>query len=489
MRKKILICLIVIFAFCLTAVTALADDVFKPSDATPPQTLLATALVFVSGIIFLLICGLLLLRVSHGTADEGVRAWPTLVLVVALAVVLRAIAAIVFTGYSSDIACFKGWAIAAYENGPANFYTSGMFADYPPGYMAVLWVLGWIRELFQINANGALFTLIIKAPSILAEVGLSVLAYRIARRRLDRTFGLLCASFVLFNPAMFFDSSVWGQIDAVLTLFIVLTLWFLVREQYIPAAAMYALAVIFKPQAIMFAPVVGLAYVYALFKKGGRVRALVGILGGIVAAAAVMAAFILPFTGSQPLTWVIGKYMGTIQYYNYASINAFNVYTLFGLNWGAIPVMKLFGYTFTILGEPLAWGTVVLVVICVLVAVLQWRTREQRRFFDLAAFLVISVFMLMHGMHERYMIPACVCLLFAYIDSRDAATLFFAAAFTIYALLNEMLTLYAPTVVAPVTPTFVLSAAGVGLYLVYAVVTVRKLWSKKVLIKTPAMLG
>jgi Gpi18-like mannosyltransferase len=481
MPKKCWVVLIAITGICLSAATALADN-FKPSTATPSQTLMATALVFVSGVIFLVVCALLFLRVAHGTAEEDVRIWPTLLLVISLAVVLRAIAATVFTGYSSDIACFKGWAIAAYENGTSTFYTSGMFADYPPGYMLVLWVAGWVRSAFNIEAGGALFTLIIKLPSILAEVGLAILAYCVAAKRVGRTFGLLCASFLLFNPAMFFNSSVWGQIDAVLTLFIALTLWFLVSENYIPAAAMYALAVIFKPQAIMFAPVVGLAYVYALFKKGGLLKAVVGILGGLVAAAAVFAVFIWPFTGDQSLTWIIDKYADTIGYYNYASINAFNVYTLLGLNWGAIPSFTLFGVT-------IQWGTVALVLICAAVVVLQWRTREQRRFFDLAAFLVISVFMLMHGMHERYMLPACICLLFGYIYSRDTATLFFSAAFSIYALLNMMLALYADTQVTPGMPTIVLSAAGVAAYIAYAMITVRKLWSRKVLIKTPAMLG
>jgi|AGTN01.1.fsa_nt_gi Predicted integral membrane protein len=470
-----------ICAVCLPAATALADA-FKPSGATDSQTLMATALVFIIGVMFLGVCALLFLRVSHGTAKDDVRIWPAFLLVVALAVVLRVIAATVFTGYSTDIACFKGWAIAAYRDGPAAFYTSGMFSDYPPGYMAVLWVLGWIGSAFQIDANGALFTLIIKIPSILAEVGAAVIAYKIAERRMDRTFGLLCASFVLFNPAMFFNSSVWGQIDAILALFIVTALWFLINEQYIPAAALFALAVIFKPQAIMFTPVVGLAYVYALFKKGGLAKAVIGIFGGLAAAAAVLAVFILPFTGTQPLGWIIGKYSGAIGYYSYASINAFNVYTLLGLNWGEIPTFMLFG-------QQIAYGTVALALICVAVVILQWRTREQRRFFDIAAFLVISVFMLMHSMHERYMLAACACLIFAYIYSRDAATLGFAAAFSIYALLNQMLTLYADSQVAPQMPAFALSAVGAALYLAYAAVTVRKLWSRKVLIKTPAMLG
>ncbi len=481
MRKKIFFIFMVLFGACLPTATALADDV-KLSYATASQTVFATALVFICGVIFIGVCALLFLRTWQGAPGEDKSAWPSFLLLVAVAVALRLIASSVFPGCANDMACFKGWAIAAYDKGPENFYTSGMFADYPPGYMAVLWVIGWIRSVFQIDYNSALFTLMIRLPSILAEVGAAVVAYRIALRRMDRTFGLLCASFVMFNPAMFFNSSVWGQVDALLTLFIVLALWFLTNEQYIPAAAMYALAVIFKPQAFMFAPVVGLAYVYALFKKGGLVKALVGIFGGIAVMAAVLALFVWPFTGSQDYTWIIDKYSGAINYYSYASINAFNVYTLFGLNWGTIPA-------FTLFGQQIAFGTVALGLVCIAVVILQWRAREQQRLFDIAAFLVISVFMLVHSMHERYMLPACVCLLFAYIYSRDASTLGFAAAFSLYALLNQMLTLYSDSTMTPQMPTLLLSGAGVLLYAVYAVMTVRKLWSRKVLIKTPAMRG
>ncbi len=560
MQKMKRIALAAIAVLCMAPLTALADDAFKPSNASASQTLFATALVFISGVIFLIVCALLFVRIARPAAEEDVQAWPTLVLVVALALALRVLAATMFEGYSSDIACFKGWAIAAYENGPAGFYDPNMFADYPPGYMGVLWLLGFIRSAFQIDAGGALFTLLIKLPAILAEVGLALLAYRIASRRQDKTFGLLCAAFLLFNPAMFFDSSVWGQIEPVLTLFLALALWFLYEKRYIAAAALYALAVIFKPQAIMFAPVIGLAYLYGaiqwavkqekkrnailllcgtlvalppvvllivgalsqggvqlgaltawsdavwtaygslgmlwriligaglaavsltLMGLGAGIRRLAYGLGCVLAAAAVLALFIGPFTGDQSAFWIIKKYTGTIDYYSYASINAFNVYTLLGLNWGAIP-------TFALFGAEIAWGTAALVFICMGIVVLQWRTRAQRRFFDLAALLVISVFMLVHSMHERYILPACICLVFAYIESRDASTLFFAAAFSIYALLNQMLTLYAPTVTAPETPTVVLSAVGVALYGVYAVLSVRKLWSNKVLIKTPAMQG
>ena len=122
--------------------------------------------------------------------------------------------------------------------------------------------------------------------------------------------------------------------------------------------------------------------------------------------------------------------------YPYASINAFNLFALTGANWQAdnSPLWFLNYQT---------WGVIFIVLTCALVIFAQWRSRGQGRLFDVAAFLIISVFMLAHSMHDRYILPACVFLLFAYVYSRDGVCLFFAAAFSATALFNQMVVLYA----------------------------------------------
>lgn len=479
--RRVIFFVIAAFAFIvLFAGTAYADDLARPSYASEHQTMMATVLTILITALFTMVCVMLMVR-TQGRQDSG-RMWPAFVFAAALAIALRVIAALVFKGYETDIGCFKGWAMGVYEYGPAHFYTSGMFSDYPPGYMYVLWVLGFVRDVFSIEMDSAVFTLIIKLPSIIAEVVTAVIVYRLASRQIGKTFGLLCSSFLLFNPALFFNSSVWGQIDAFFILFAVLTLHYLKNKNFYLGALFFALALLIKPQALILAPVVGLCYVYALFKKGGFTRGIVGVLGGAVVFAAVFAAGVLPFTGDQPIGWIVGKYAGTINSYEYASLNAFNLFALTGGNW-QYHNQPLWLLTYE------TWGLIFIGLICVAVIILQWRSRENGRVFELGAFVVVSVFMLAHSMHERYMLPACVFLLFGYVFTRDRVTLLYAAAFSITTLFNQMVTLLSDSTAAAPLPTLVISAINVALFIGFVVHMTRRLWSDRVLIKPPALNG
>lgn len=480
MKRFTILAIIVVLLALVPLGTAFADDAFKPSHATTSETVLATVLTIIIAALFIIVCVMLSMRA--GTVEGGGKSWPALLLTAVIAVVMRIIIALIYEGFATDIGCFKGWAMAAYEYGPAKFYTSGMFADYPPGYMYVLWVLGFLRDILGINSQSAIFTLIIKLPSIIAEVVTALIVFKTAKKEMGRTFALLCAAFLLFNPAMFFNSSVWGQIDAFFILFALLTIDYLRKDNPWMGAMFFAISVLIKPQAIMLAPVIGLYYLYALFKKDNLTRGVLGMIGGAVIAVAVFAAFVYPFTGDQPITWIFQKYTGTIVSYPYATINAFNLFALTGGNWvnSATPFWFLNYQT---------WGIIFIVFICLMVVFLQWRSREQGRLFELAAFLVISVFMLAHSMHERYLLPACVFLLMAYVYTRDTYTLLFSAVFTVSALFNQMVVLYAKTTMTPELPTLIISGINVAVYVVYFLLTVKKLSSSRVLIKSPALNG
>ncbi len=481
MRRIVIGLIVVLLLAALPVVALAADEAFKPSNAGVPATMLATVLTVIMAVLFIIVAVLLGVR-TNGVNDGEGRIWPVFLLTAALAVMLRVIVALAYEGYSTDIACFKGWAVGVYEHGLSGFYSSGIFCDYPPGYMYVLYGLGLLREVLGIDANSAVFTLMVKLPSIIAEVALALFVSRVAVKQAGRTFALLCGAFLLFNPAMFFNSSVWGQIDAFFILFAVLCIYHLRKENFWLGALFFGISLLLKPQAIMLAPVVGLCYVYALFKKGETGRGFLGLLGGAAIVAAVFAAGVIPFTGSQQPDWILDKYLGVINEYQYATINAFNLYGMAGANWVPADQNFLFmPYQY--------WGIIFIVLICIVVAVLQWRSRNQRATFDVAAFLIISVYMLAHAMHERYMLPACAFLLLAYVYTRDMTTLTFGVAFSITALFAQLFTLYADSVLVEPLPMLVLSAANMGLYIIYAAVTFKKLVSGTVLIKSPALNG
>ena len=70
--------------------------------------------------------------------------------VLALALALRLALALVTEGYPYDMSCFVAWGDKLAAQGPAAFYSEGYFADYPPGYLWVLGLVGAVRAALGI---------------------------------------------------------------------------------------------------------------------------------------------------------------------------------------------------------------------------------------------------------------------------------------------------------------------------------------------------
>ena len=46
------------------------------------------------------------------------------------------------SGFDSDLNLFRYWADNLRPRGPCGFYDRGFFADYTPGYLYALWLVG-----------------------------------------------------------------------------------------------------------------------------------------------------------------------------------------------------------------------------------------------------------------------------------------------------------------------------------------------------------
>ena len=206
-----------------------------------------------------------------------------LLALLALGLALRAMLAFVvfpMQGFATDMAMFWQWAQALAAGGPSTFYASVQSANYPPGYLYVLWLLGVIGQ------PGLL-----KVPAMLADVGIATLVYVLATRLRDRRAGLIAAALFLFVPVTWYDSALWGQVDAVGTLVAVAALVLLVDGWSEAALATAALAVLVKPQyAITLGIVIPVVVRRHLVRQGSgprprlgaRLRRLDTALGGVL---------------------------------------------------------------------------------------------------------------------------------------------------------------------------------------------------------------
>ena len=95
-----------------------------------------------------------------------------LIAMFAVAFILRLLVA-PHAGVYGDLRLYQRWADRLADVGPRHFYAEGQFADYPPGYLYVLWLIG------KLSATPGY--LLLKLPAILADLGLAWIARHIRR--------------------------------------------------------------------------------------------------------------------------------------------------------------------------------------------------------------------------------------------------------------------------------------------------------------------
>lgn len=374
--------------------------------------------------------------------------WP-LAAVLAGAFLLRVALVLVTEAYPYDEGCLFSWALRMAQVGPGDFYAPDYFADYPPGYMLVLWLVGRLMGIFHLAYTQKSAALLMALVPILCELGLAALVYAIGQKNLGRRAGLWLAALTAFCPAFLFNSAVWRQIDGVLCLCMAGAFWLLEQKRYLPAAFLYGVGLAIKPQPLLLGPVLAVCFLQPLLwpaadgasakdaaaDRAARLRALKnGALGALAALVPPLAAA-LPFgpLGSLPAL-LAQKYWGTAQSYPYASINACNLYAALGANWTG--QQERFGF-FTWQ----QWGCMGILFVTGCLLYLAVRSSRAGRFSPLllAAVYLAGIFTLSHRMHERYLLPAIALLLAAAAVWGDRRLVGLSAGFSVTATLNQAL--------------------------------------------------
>ncbi|MCL2852539.1 MAG: phospholipid carrier-dependent glycosyltransferase [Defluviitaleaceae bacterium] len=351
----------------------------------------------------------------------------TFIAMLTAALIVRLVFAVSGLAFQIDLNTFKFWADHVFSVGMANFYTYDFFTDYPPGYMYVLFVIGWLRSALGIEHGTNVHVLMMMTPAILADLTTGFVIYSAALRKLP-DHALPIAAAYLFNPVIILDSAVWGQVDSVFVLPIIISLLMLTERRYLPAYLLYAAAILIKPQSLIMAPVYLYSFWVVIRDYGARDGlAKLARWGGACAAFAL--AVMLPFTQNFNILPILAQYADTMTQYSFASLNAYNFHALAGAMWQ--PQDTLF------LGVPLyVIGYASIVIITFLSLYLLRRDDCRPNVFYVAALLSSFVFVFSVRMHERYLYPAVPLLLLVYVFRPDRRILALFAGFSLTFTVN-----------------------------------------------------
>lgn len=153
-----------------------------------------------------------------------------------------------------DLMLFRNWATTAADS-LSGFYTNGS-SDYPPFYIYILYVIGQIGST---DAFSPYMSVLLRLPNILADIVTAYMLYRLASKRVGYGISLGLAIFYVFNPAVFINSTFWGQVDSFFTMLIVGMIVLLVENRVGWSAVLFTVAVLMKPQGIIYGPVLFLS--------------------------------------------------------------------------------------------------------------------------------------------------------------------------------------------------------------------------------------
>ena len=354
--------------------------------------------------------------------------------IIFVAFVMRLVLAVATTGYETDINCFTAWGRRMVNKGTLFYSDPEYFCDYPPLYMCILGLMSLLTHLFEsfLGASQGISNLFVKLPAIIADMALVFMVYKFAEDRLKPSVKWVVVFVAAFNPVFFHVSSIWGQIDQLLTVLLLCSMLLLIKRKYIIAGVVYGLAISLKPQAFIVGPILAAAYIYDVFEAGRQSKkelktTLIKTVCAVAAAVFVIAVIWLPFavnavdSGSETgvFGWIVGKYINSAQGYKYATIEAYNAFGIFGLNWtDASETAFIFSHG--------TWGVIGIITSVVFAVILYVRGRNgkdregsRNALFLCAAVLVSGIFMFGHYMHERYLFPAIVFILMAFMAHSD----------------------------------------------------------------------
>jgi len=326
---------------------------------------------------------------------------------------------LIFLDYSFDVNNHIVWAYDLWQRGPNDFFNQPssnafgtVFPNYPPLALLIFYLsyplqkifhqlVWWLNITITIFPSNLIFFVekklflaaMMKLTAIFADLGTAYLIYLFAKKIIPKNKSRwpLMIAMILFNPAIFYNSAYWGQIDMIPVFFVLWAAYLLLFTQYfLTSGLLFVLALLVKPTALVYLP----TYLVVFIQKFGWKR----LLATAVAANILFLISFVPFlkTGEEFFSGYrlyLNKIMAT-QSLPYVTNGAFNFWVLItGFEGIKDTTNFILGSSYRIWGLAIS-GLLTIVVISGM--------RKKTDFFYSAFLVAFTAFLFLTKMHERY---------------------------------------------------------------------------------------
>ncbi len=302
--------------------------------------------------------------------------------------------------FKIDMNSWQAWSARLVEVTPIHFYAPNYFADYFPGYLYMLWFLGKsFTVLFpHISIFSLSFEFYLKLFTNIFDLATAYYIYKIVSNY-QKKAAFMAVILYLLNPALIFNSSVWGQVDGILAFFLVYSVYPLLElKQPYRFSIFLAFSALIKPQGLAIFPV-SLIYLIKNFPKQQSFSILVIPILMILSS--------VPFFLKDPILGLYHLLQKSASTYPYTSMFSYNFWSFAGF-W--VPDSTIFlGITYQI------WGLILFsVALLIIILPLKKVSINQNKIYYLAiALSSMAFFLFLTRIHQRYLFPFFAFLLIA----------------------------------------------------------------------------
>lgn len=333
------------------------------------------------------------------------------------AVVLSNLCLLFFNGHGGDLGFWQNWVDQLATNGYQDFN-----GNYPPIFIHWLYILGQLYNFIGMTIENNLFLKFLsQLPVLISHLLLTGIIFKLLRRRtINKAHFHYAMLLTALNPAILFNGPIWGQIDIMPVIPVLLAIIFSFHPRLgLLTLPLYCLALLTKFQMIAFAPVFGIIF----FRN---------IKTHLIGAGLSIPVFVLAFLPSMISGSFVQAfkfaYINVLQQYGFTTMGASNIWIL--LTGNAAPDnILLFGISPE---SPLAipftakyFGMITFSLVCAVVFLQGlYKLNNKQTFISnrreisttlfYAMVCATAFFTLLPAMHERYLLPAVIISLAFY---------------------------------------------------------------------------
>lgn len=279
---------------------------------------------------------------------------------------------------SSDYISFlSGWFDYLKANGGI-FALKNYPGDYNAPYMTIMALLTYIpiNKLYLIKGVSIFFDFALAISS-------GLLVKTLVKNKKEKKIASFFAySVIIMLPTVMMNSAMWGQCDSIYTTFVILSLYYLIKEKYKFSFVLLGIAFAFKLQFIFILPLYVVLYVtkkkFSIFNF-----LLIPLTNFIMCLPAIVV--------GNPIIKCMSVYFNQTSAYNDRLVLNFpNIYTLIN---GNVDIFYKVGILFSLL-------VCILCSVYVVYKKIKW---DNEKILTLALWFLIVLTFILPGMHERYL--------------------------------------------------------------------------------------